>query len=271
MKAGGASLYDQEDAYDPGRLSLINDIDLTDYIEMTSKGQISEDSRFIPVHADYLEEILEDTVKQSALWRKSVVAGDAPVSFVFDSLASTETKDELSRGFDKVEMGSTPRSLSRNLKKVTHHTIKNRYMLLIVNQTREKIGVMFGDKETTPGGRAIKFWSVMRIQLTNIKSEPDGLTIRVTTKKNKTFIPFRTLVMPYKYDTGFSDFLTAIETLKRLGWLTLTAKNYIITVSAGKVISVSRENITPQWEAKIINYAVKRYREANCQIPMKGQ
>lgn len=266
LRVGGcAKLYDQEDAFTPQRFEQLANVSLQDYMHFNNKKQVLEDSNFIPVRAETLEDVLADMPAQSAVWYKNGVCSDgAPLIFNLDSLAQTETKAEESRGYDKQEFSSTAATLSRNLKKTATATHKHGFIFLVVNQMREKVGVMFGDKNTTPGGKAIKFAAMLRLQLQNFKTLENGNLIKFTSKKNKVFYPFRTLIMPFDYDTGFSDFGAAVETLKLLKLATLSAKSIIVR-GENKDYTFPKHP-DDEGKLKLIKFAVRKYGEARWRV-----
>jgi recombination protein RecA len=255
LSVGGASqLYDQEDAFEVPRFQNLTGLTLEKFIDRDSKNRITSDSKFIPARADTLEEMLADVETQSAHWREHILTPEAPILFGLDSLASTESKAEAERGYDKQEMASIPAALSRNLKKTISAAHRANFMLLVINQTREKVNVMFGDKTSTPGGKAIKFYAMMRIKMQNIKTRPDGLDIQLTTVKNKIDRPKRTLVMPFNYETGFSDIETAKYLLKAYGYLKQSAKKIQIKTNKGW-IEMPKDTDDP----RLIKLALKLY------------
>ncbi len=112
---------------------------------------------------------------------------------VIDSVASLVPKAELDGGMEKQQMGEQARMLGKHIKIITPLANKNKTTLIFINQVRQKIGVMFGNPETTPGGSALKFGAVFRIRVSRVsKSEVKnkdgeniGHTIKFQVKKNK--------------------------------------------------------------------------------------
>jgi len=125
---------------------------------------------------------------------KTIPANVGPVLVSWDSLASTPTKREVEEGLDGgATIGERARLLSNAMRVIMPLIARKRVHFLIVNQTRMKIGVMFGPNTTTPGGAAVKFHASMRIQLFTGKSTKDG---REHAGKQVTFLALKTRFSP---------------------------------------------------------------------------
>jgi recombination protein RecA len=199
QKAGGfCAFIDAEHAFDPkwARTNGVNTDDL--YVTQPDNG----------------EQALEVT--------EMLVESGAFAVVGIDSVAALVPRAELEGEMGDSHMGLQARLMSQALRKLTGKVSKTGTMLVFINQVRDKIGVMFGSPETTTGGRALKFYASVRLDIRRIGQVKDGDTIigsRVKIKgaKNKVAAPFVEAEIDLLYDRGFDHIGNVLERAVEFG------------------------------------------------------
>ncbi len=210
---GVAAFIDAEHAFDPTYAKLIG-VNLEDFL-------ISQ----------------PDTGEQALEIVEALVRSNAVDLVVIDSVAALVPKAEIEGQMGDSRIALQARLMSQALRKLTAAISKSKTCVVFINQIREKVGVMFGSPEVTPGGRALKFYSSVRIDLRRIASVSDkegitGIRVRAKVVKNKVAPPFKEAIFEIMYNEGVSKSGALIDAaiengiIKKAGsWFSYNEKN----------------------------------------------
>jgi recombination protein RecA len=199
----------------------------------------------IGVNVDELLISQPDTGEQALEIADMLIRSGALDVLVIDSVAALVPRAEIEGEMGDSHVGLQARLMSQALRKLTGNLNRSRTIAIFINQLREKIGVMFGSPETTPGGRALKFYSSVRLDIRRVESIKDGPEVvgnrvRVKVVKNKTAPPFRQAEFDVMYGKGISREGSLLDVGVDLG---IVKKSGAWFTYEGEQLGQGRENV----------------------------
>jgi recombination protein RecA len=201
-------------------------------------------AKAIGVNVDDLLISQPDTGEQALEITDMLVRSGALDVIVIDSVAALTPRAEIEGEMGDAHVGLQARLMSQALRKLTANLSKSNTVAIFINQLREKVGVMFGSPEITPGGRALKFYSSVRLDIRRIESIKDGAEVvgnrtRVKVVKNKIAPPFKQCEFDIMFAKGISREGTLLDVATDLG---LVRKSGAWYTYEGEQIGQGREN-----------------------------
>jgi recombination protein RecA len=213
----------------------------------------------IGVNVDDLLISQPDTGEQALEIADMLIRSGALDVLVIDSVAALTPRAEIEGEMGDAHVGLQARLMSQALRKITANLSKSSTVAIFINQLREKIGVIYGSPEVTPGGRALKFYASIRIDIRRIESIKDGVEIvgnrtRAKVVKNKCGAPFRQAEFDIMYGQGISREGSLLDVAVELGFI---KKSGAWFTYEGEQLGQGRENVktylkeSPQLMAEI--------------------
>jgi recombination protein RecA len=201
-------------------------------------------ARAIGVDVDELLISQPDTGEQALEIADMLIRSGAIDIIVIDSVAALTPRAELEGDMGDTHVGLQARLMSQALRKLTGTLNKSNTIAIFINQLREKVGVIYGSPEVTPGGRALKFYSSIRLDIRRIESIKDGAEVvgnrtRVKVVKNKCAAPFKTAEFDIMYGKGISREGSVIDVAVDLG---IVKKSGAWYTYEGEQLGQGREN-----------------------------
>ena len=190
-------------------------------VENLSLLGVDISKRFVYVDTHCTEEVL--SIAEATIMKAKAMDKGIPVTIIWDSVAASSPKAELIGDYDKDSIGLQARAISKGMRKITGVIGNQNVLFVILNQIRTKIGVMYGDPTTTPGGKAIPFHSSVRIKLgagqkiENKNKEVIGIHVSAKTIKNKVSPPFRTIEFEIHFGKGIKEHEQVFDLLRKNG------------------------------------------------------
>lgn len=200
-------------------------------------------SKKLGVKIDHLLISQPDTGEQALEIVESLVRSGKLDVIVIDSVAALTPKDEIEGDMGQSHVGKQARLMSQALRKLTAIVAHSKTVVIFINQIRMQIGVMFGNPETTPGGKALKFYTSVRLDIRRIAQikkgeETVGSRTRVKVVKNKVAAPFRQTEFDIIYNEGISKEGEMIALGEKFDLVSKTGNTYSYTPTSGEKVKL---------------------------------
>ena len=204
-----------------GGIAVYIDTENATSIENLRLLGVDVSKRFVFVETACTEEVFK--IAENTIKKTKAISADVPVLIIWDSVAASTPKDELLGDYDKHSIGLQARAISKGMRKITQVIGSENVTFVCLNQTRTKIGVLYGDPTTTPGGMAIPFHASVRIKLgagSKLKNKDGdiiGINVSAKTIKNKVAPPYRTCNFEIHFGVGIKEHEQLFDILRRAG------------------------------------------------------
>lgn len=198
-------------------------IDTENATSVENLGALGVDvsKRFVYVDTHCTEEVFD--VAEKTIVKAKAMQKDVPITIIWDSVAASSPKAELLGDYDKDSIGLQARAISKGMRKITGVIGDQSVLMVCLNQTRTKIGVLHGDPTTVPGGMAIPFHASVRIklgagqQIQNKNGDIIGINVSAKTVKNKVAPPFRMANFQIHFGKGIVEHEEIFDVLRDAG------------------------------------------------------
>ena len=239
--------------------------------------------RFVYVDTHCTEEVL--SIAEATIMKAKAMAKDVPITIIWDSVAATSPKAELLGDYDKESIGLQARAISKGMRKITGVIANQNVLFICLNQIRTKVGVMFGDPTTTPGGKAIPFHSSVRIKLGAGQQIQDkdknviGINVSAKTIKNKVSPPFRSVNFEIHFGKGIKEHEQVFDVLRKYGECDLgevkatisgtsSWKSFIVTDSKTGEVKIEKKFYKADFNDLLENPEYSHYLESMIEMAM---
>ena len=198
-------------------------IDTENATSIENLGNLGVDvsTRFVYVDTHCTEEVLD--IAEKTILKAKALDKDIPVTVIWDSVAASSPKAELLGDYDKETIGLQARAISKGMRKITGIIGQTNSLLICLNQVKTKIGVLYGDPDTVPGGKAIPFHASIRIklgggqQIKDANGDVIGVKCWAKTVKNKVAPPFRKVDFEIHFGKGIDETESMFDLLRKHG------------------------------------------------------